>query len=115
LRDWRQAELAERAGLSLSALSSYETGQRQPPDEARAATERALGVAGWMDEAQAYLGSLRQAMEQPLAVGGSLKKEAAARAAQFEILLRAGVAKISAPAEKRSDREDPEEEDEEDD
>jgi transcriptional regulator with XRE-family HTH domain len=112
---WGRAELAERADLSPSALSHYITGLRNPPDEARVAIERALGVAGWMEEAQVYIGSLRRALEQPLETGGSLKQAAVESAAQFEILLRAGVAALAAPAGKRADREDPEEEDEEED
>ncbi len=92
LREWRQDEVAERAGVSLSALSAYETGQREPPDGARAAVERALGVAGWMEEAQTFLGYLRRAMEWPVDLGAALEEEVAERAAQVEILLRAGVA-----------------------
>lgn len=115
VHEWGRAELAERADLSPAALSNYISGQRNPPDEARAAIERALGVAGWMEEAQAYIGNLHRAVKQRIEIGESLKKEAAERAAQFEILLRAGVAALATSAQKRSDREDPDDEDEEED
>lgn len=98
LREWRQDELAERADVSLSALSAYETGKREPPDEARAAVERALGLTGWMEGAQTYFGYLRRAMEWPVDLGGALEEEAAERAAQVEILLRAGLAALQNPA-----------------
>lgn len=44
-RNWSQTELAERSGLTLSAISKFEIGQRQPQLESALAIVRALEVS----------------------------------------------------------------------
>ncbi|WP_050699003.1 helix-turn-helix domain-containing protein [Anaeromassilibacillus senegalensis] len=45
-RGWTQKELANKTGLSYSAVVSYENGLREPTGRALAALEQIFGVTG---------------------------------------------------------------------
>lgn len=44
-RDWSQAELARRAGITKSAISTYELGMRTPSADVVCAFAKAFGVS----------------------------------------------------------------------
>jgi transcriptional regulator with XRE-family HTH domain len=104
LRGWKQGDLAKAAAISTSALSGYETGKLEPPDDLRARVEEALGVAGWADIAQGLLGRLLEAMEGGRVtpeVEGVLKKAATEAAWSTETALRAGLERVRRVRERR--------------
>jgi transcriptional regulator with XRE-family HTH domain len=97
LRQWKQARLAESAGISKTSLSDYERGKLDPPEEVRERVEKALGVAGWTGTARGLLGGLLTAIEGgPMSpdVDQVVKRATAELAASAETLLRAGLEEI---------------------
>jgi len=103
LRQWKQSELAEAAGISNTSLSDYEREKLDPPDDVRARIEEALGVGDWPGGAQGELGWLLTVAEGGRVapeVGRFLKDAAAGVTVSTETALRAGLEKLRRAREK---------------
>ncbi len=103
LRQWKQSELAEAAGISNTSLSDYEREKVDPPDDVRARIEEALGVGDWPGGAQGELGWLLTVAEGGRVapeVSRFLKHAAAGVTVSTETALRAGLEKLRRAREK---------------
>ena len=103
LRQWKQSELAEAAGISNTSLSDYEREKLDPPDDARIRIEEALGVGDWPGGAQGELGWLLTVAEGGRVapeVSRFLQHAAAGVTVSTETALRAGLEKLRRAREK---------------
>jgi transcriptional regulator with XRE-family HTH domain len=110
MRRWTQARLAREAEVSVSSLSEYERGNLEPPEDAQARIEAALGLGGWIELARAVLGQMLMAAEGGSGAAdleGVFAEAARTTTTRTELALRAGLERLRQVREKKTQEASP--------